>query len=91
MLSQIDEIDYKDFLHEVSDKNKQKFYSWLDSLKTRGQSLPAIRVFESWQDSVSEMRLGIVLMAKYGKFKEEKKSNVGKNNSRQDNRRTDKQ
>ena len=91
VLSQIDEIDYKDFLHEVSDKNKQKFYSWLDSLKTRGQSLPAIRVFESWQDSVSEMRLGIVLMAKYGKFKEEKKSNVGKNNRRQDNRRTDKQ
>lgn len=91
VLSQIDEIDYKDFLHEVSDKNKQKFYSWLDSLKGRGQSMPAIRTFETWQDSVCEMRLGIVLIAKYGKFKEEKASNVGKNNRRQGNRRTDKQ
>ena len=79
-LEQVDEIDYKDFLHEVSDKNKQKFYTWLDSLKSRGQSISAIKVFETWQDAICEMRMALVQMAKYGKFNEEKESNGGKNN-----------
>ena len=71
VLSQIDEMDYADFLNEVSDKNKQKFYSWLDSIKSREQSISAMKIFETWQESVCDLRIALVQMAKYGKFKEE--------------------
>lgn len=72
-LSQIDRHDYNDFLDETSDKNKRKFYSWIDGVKSREQSVAAQQIFDVWLKAVCDMRANLVKMAQTCKFKEEKK------------------
>ena len=72
-LSKIDVDDYNDFLDDVADKNNRKFTSWLDSVKSREKNKNAQSIFETWQKSICDIRAKLVLMAKYGKFKKEKK------------------
>ena len=79
---QVDIDDYSEFLDEVADKNSRKFSSWADGLKSREKSKTAEQIFSVWQKSICDMRVKLALLAKHGKFKEEKKNNVGSNNRR---------
>ena len=72
-LSKVDTEDYSEFLDEVNEKNLRRFSSWTNSLESRTRIQNAEQIFAVYQKTISDMRMKLVMMAKYATFKEEKK------------------
>ena len=71
-LSDIDVENYSEFLDEVNDKNTRRFTGWADHLDSRSRIQNAEEIFAVYQKAMCDMRMKLVMMAKYATFKEEK-------------------
>jgi hypothetical protein len=72
-LSDIDVENYSEFLDEVSDRNSRRFTSWADHLDSQSRIQNAEEIFAAYQKAINDMRMKLVMMAKYATFREEKK------------------
>lgn len=72
-LSEVDFEDYSEFLDEVNDRNSRRFSSWADNLDSQSRIQNAEQIFATYQKAICDMRMKLVMMAKYATFKEEKK------------------
>ena len=64
--------NYSEFLDEVNDKNTRRFTGWADHLDSRSRIQNAEEIFAVYQKAMCDMRMKLVMMAKYATFKEEK-------------------
>ena len=72
-LSDIDVENYSEFLDEVTDRNSRRFTSWADHLDSQSRIQNAEEIFAVYQKAINDMRMKLVMMAKYATFREEKK------------------
>ena len=72
-LSEINIEDYSEFLDDTNDKNSRRFSSWAGNLDSRARIQNAEQIFAVYQKAICDMRMKLVMMAKYATFKEEKK------------------